>query len=169
MKKIWIVLISLLISACAPGQFLGPTITPSPTATAAPTITPSPMPTLTPTQTPVPSITPSPTPVCSIKNGSWSGDEIVFEVSDFTIISVTYIHLIDGQPFYQPLPYDEIPITDRQFHFSNAEPYGDHIFSGEFDSDARAHGELNVPTGFFIAFSALMKDVTLEWEATPEQ
>jgi hypothetical protein len=51
---------SLIVSSCGPGQFLGPTITASPTSTPTPTITPSPTPTLTPTITPTPTPTPIP-------------------------------------------------------------------------------------------------------------
>lgn len=61
-----LLVITLLVSACGPGQFLGPTVTPSSTATLTPTptqiftetstatITPSPTATLTPTPVPQP-------------------------------------------------------------------------------------------------------------------
>ena len=60
-----VLLITLAVSGCGPGQLLGPTITPSPTATLTPTLTPTPTstPTLTPTATPTstPTLTPTPT------------------------------------------------------------------------------------------------------------
>ncbi len=40
----YILVLSLLISGCGPGQLLGPTITPSPTLTPIPTSTPTPTP-----------------------------------------------------------------------------------------------------------------------------
>lgn len=54
---------AFLLSACAPGQLLGPTITPTPTATNTPSPTPTNTPTLTPTSTPT--LTPTPVPVCN--------------------------------------------------------------------------------------------------------
>jgi hypothetical protein len=54
-----LVLLGLLISTCGPGQFLGPTITPSATSTPSPTQTPIPP---TPTRTPIPSKTPTRAP-----------------------------------------------------------------------------------------------------------
>lgn len=63
-----IVLASLLISGCGPGQLFGPTVTPSPTSTSTPTITPTftSTPTLTPSPTPTPTLTPSLTPIPGI-------------------------------------------------------------------------------------------------------
>jgi hypothetical protein len=49
--------IVFLLSSCGPGQFLGPTITPSPTATLTPTLIP--IPSSTPTIMPSPTITPT--------------------------------------------------------------------------------------------------------------
>jgi len=57
-KLVMVIVASLVISSCGPGQFLGPTLTltptdtPTPTPTLTPTLTPTPMPTLTPTLTP---------------------------------------------------------------------------------------------------------------------
>lgn len=48
--SILFLIVSLIISGCGPGQFLAPTITPSPSNT--PTITPTSTPTITPTFTP---------------------------------------------------------------------------------------------------------------------
>lgn len=58
-KRISVILIlglSLVVSACGPGQIFSPTFTPTPTITLTPTSTP------TPTPTPTPTLTPSPTP-----------------------------------------------------------------------------------------------------------
>lgn len=54
-----LVVVSLALTSCGPGQLLGPTLTPVPTATATSTVTP------TPTATPMPTYTPTlmPTPV----------------------------------------------------------------------------------------------------------
>lgn len=60
------IIFSLLVASCAPGQLLGPTITPSPTNTPTPLPTSTPTatftPTSTPTATPTSTVTPSPTP-----------------------------------------------------------------------------------------------------------
>ena len=61
-----LVCLSVFLSACGPGQLLGPTLTPTPTVTFTPTVTPTVTPTFTPaptfTSTPVPSSTPTATP-----------------------------------------------------------------------------------------------------------
>lgn len=60
MKRMLLPLFStLILAACGPGQLLGPTVTPTATATITPTITPSPTATLLPTAT----LTPTPAPV----------------------------------------------------------------------------------------------------------
>jgi hypothetical protein len=56
-----ILIISLIMSGCQPGQLMGPTITPSPTDTPLPTFTQTNTSTSTPTLTPNPTITPTPT------------------------------------------------------------------------------------------------------------
>jgi len=53
--------IFLTVSACSPGQLLGPTITPSPTNT--PTVTPTLTPTATLAPTSTPTVTPTPEPI----------------------------------------------------------------------------------------------------------
>lgn len=60
--------ISLLLSACGPGQWLGPTLTPTFTSTPSPTLTPTPTATSTPTPTATftPTLTPSLTPTATI-------------------------------------------------------------------------------------------------------
>src|SRR5258707_6674920 len=50
--------LSLCMSACGPGELLGPTYTPTPTITFTPTLTTTP----TPTSTPTPTLTPTPLP-----------------------------------------------------------------------------------------------------------
>ena len=64
MSFLWIILLitSLLLSGCGPGQLFGPTLTFTPTDTATPTITPTLTPTLTPTFTSTPTLTPTLTP-----------------------------------------------------------------------------------------------------------
>ena len=57
---IFVLLLSLALSSCAPGQLFGPTVTPTPTLTATATNTPVP-PTATDTLEP-PTFTPTPTP-----------------------------------------------------------------------------------------------------------
>jgi hypothetical protein len=69
MNKIWtaLLLFSLLVSACGPGQMFGPTFTPTPTNT--PTVTPTLTPTVTPTKKPTstPTNTPTPLPGLGVK------------------------------------------------------------------------------------------------------
>jgi tol-pal system beta propeller repeat protein TolB len=55
--------IALMILGCEPGQFLGPTLTPTATNTFLPTMTRTPKPTITPTLTLTPTQTPVPTPM----------------------------------------------------------------------------------------------------------
>jgi hypothetical protein len=59
----FVLMLSLTLSGCGPGQMLGPTITPSPTNTSTPTSTPTPTATFTPT--PTATFTPTPAPVCN--------------------------------------------------------------------------------------------------------
>jgi hypothetical protein len=56
--SIFILIFSLLLSGCAPGQIFGATVTPTPSITTTPTLTPIPTetPTLPPTLTPTPVI-----------------------------------------------------------------------------------------------------------------
>ena len=62
-SAILVLVTSLVISSCSPGQLLGPTVTPTftktltPTATNTPTNTPTSTPTKTPTSTPTPTPT----------------------------------------------------------------------------------------------------------------
>jgi len=161
------VVISLLVSSCGPGQFLGPTITPSPTFTLTPTITPSPTPTLTPTRTPTPTITPSPTSSCLL-DGKWSGKGISFEISNCTITKVVYLFTAGGY-FSAILRYDEIVIVGNKFNFSKPEGNGEYKFSGEFNSDVHAFGKVTLPKGYSVGTGTLTQDVTFGWEASPEK
>lgn len=52
---------SIFLSSCGPGQLFGPTITPTPTSTSTPTLTPTNTLTLTPTNTLTPTSTNTPT------------------------------------------------------------------------------------------------------------
>lgn len=57
-----LLILSVLLSGCGPGQFLGPTVTPTATMTPIPTATPTPTKTSTPTSTLTPTPTPTPVP-----------------------------------------------------------------------------------------------------------
>ncbi|MEK6753756.1 MAG: hypothetical protein AABZ00_15980 [Chloroflexota bacterium] len=59
MKKViaFLLLVSFLVSSCAPGQMFGPTLTPTATSTNTPTPTPTFTPTPPPTNTPIPTPT----------------------------------------------------------------------------------------------------------------
>ena len=162
-----IVLISLLVSSCGPRQFLGPTITPSPTFTLTLTITPTPTPTLTPTRTPTPTITPSPTSSCLL-DGKWSGQGIAFEISNCTITKATHL-LTGGGHLYGILRHDQIPIVDNKFDFSKTEGNGNYIFSCEFDSNVHSFGKVTLPKGYSVGTGTLTQDVTFRWEASLEK
>ena len=85
---ILVLALSLLVSGCAPGQFLGPTFTPTPTRTLTPTTTPTSTPTrtATPTFTPTVTQTPSPLPTSTPK------------------LFVINYYLYDPDPYSQPCP-----------------------------------------------------------------
>jgi len=116
-RQLILVVISLLVSSCGPGQLFGPTITPSPTATLTPTITPSPTLTRTPTSTPTPTITPTPTPVaatfddnlCEIK-GSFTLDGTLSLGT-----TSTFDQVVENQPRYALSFYGFS--GDSQVHF----------------------------------------------------
>ena len=57
-----LMVLSVSISACGPGQLFGPTLTPTPTSTPTATPTLTPTPSLTPTPTFTPTSTPTPVP-----------------------------------------------------------------------------------------------------------
>ena len=87
------VVLSLVISGCAPGKIFGPTITPLPTNTPVPTSTFTPASTSTPTMTPSPTFTPTPTVEPPSQLHKYFGnvrltyyenfDEFAFELWDF--------------------------------------------------------------------------------------
>ena len=59
-KLVLLLTLSWIISSCGPGQFLGPTMTPTPTNTLPPTATKTPAPTRTPTRKPTQTSIPTP-------------------------------------------------------------------------------------------------------------
>lgn len=82
-SRLFFLLLSFILSACGPGQFLGPTLTP------VPTITPTPAPTLTPTLPPTATSAPQP------KLGITDQELVSFaEGLDYTLHEIT----IDGTP-----------------------------------------------------------------------
>jgi hypothetical protein len=97
----------LLLTGCGPGQWFGPTITPTPTLTFTPsptftataTSTPSLTPTVTPTDTPPPTATSLPT---SDEIGGSFETAIVIEASnEFEGISMEYQWLDANYPGYE--------------------------------------------------------------------
>jgi len=94
-------LVSILISACAPGQILGPTLTSTQTNTSTPTPTYTPTPTQTPTLTPTFTVTSTPTKISTSTPTPPPGlnvktDTIVKNHKDF--FTFRSIADIDGQP-----------------------------------------------------------------------
>jgi hypothetical protein len=99
------------LSGCAAGQLLGPTITPTPTATSTP------IPTSTPT--PTPTITPTPVPAI-LTNGShnWPVKEVTFETTaPINNVDVpagsgkVYLKVNFENPDHQILPFTNLPGT----------------------------------------------------------
>lgn len=89
-----ILIISLILSGCGPGQFLGPTITPSATIT--------PTPTLVPTSTPRPTFTPRPTAteVPPTPTPASMGEAVGYKTIEITLLDM-YRHdnLIPGNGY----------------------------------------------------------------------
>jgi hypothetical protein len=141
-------LASLLLSACGPGQLLGPTLT------LTPTITPTSTPTLTPTATSTPTLTPtatftntpSPTPV--VYDGKWNGHTKSGGKISFTVIQ-------NGVSSFNVSFYVKIPNGSCDVSMNvSVSPYlsiSDNLFSidapevkvqGAFDSPATASGNV---------------------------
>ena len=122
--------ISVILSACGPGQLLGPTLTPTPTNTLTPTHTPTVTHTHTPTMThtPIPSITP--TPISPLREmGCIKWDE------------VTRAHV--GQTI---CVFGEIVIAENRSHGEGWWSGGDfYIFFGEDTSSASTDFRLFAP------------------------
>jgi hypothetical protein len=79
-SMILVLLLSLVISGCAPGQIFGPTVTPTPTNTPTPTSTNTPIPP-TATDTPTPTNTPTLTPLICEDSISSEISEIIESAS----------------------------------------------------------------------------------------
>ena len=98
---------SLLLSACGPGQALGPTLTPSPTFTFTPTSTSTSTPTFTPTLTPTftPSatatLTATPQPACEEQGCSFANPIVIIADNEFAGIALEYQWLDEHYPGYQ--------------------------------------------------------------------
>jgi hypothetical protein len=100
------ILIVLLLSACAPGQAFGPTITPSPTITNTPSPVPTSTPTLTPEPTSTPTLPPTPEPVCHPNVEVTDGeDENIPAYLDLLNVSST----LDGTKLTVVLTLRDIP------------------------------------------------------------
>jgi hypothetical protein len=84
--------LGVVLTACGPGQFLGPTLTPVPTSTFTATSSPLPTatytPTSTPTRTPTPTMTLTPTPAAvgqSVPYGSLEITVLKIDKHDFIV------------------------------------------------------------------------------------
>ena len=88
---IFVLLLSLATSSCAPGQLFGPTVTPTPTSTS----TPTPLPTSTLTLTPMPTNTPMPTDTpTSIPD--WNGIPIMPGATNGQDLGGSLLHGLGG-------------------------------------------------------------------------
>lgn len=140
--------VPLLLSACGPGQLLGPTLTPTPTITPTFTLTSTPTATFTPTLTLTPTATftqtPSPTPI--VYDGVWngttsSGGKISFKIINNGVASFAvsfYLKIKNGSCDVSMnttiSPY--LSITDNQFNIGAPEVK----VAGTFDSPTMASG-----------------------------
>ena len=107
--------LSLLVSACGPGQMFGPTLTPTATYTAIPTntLTPTATATFTPTPTATPTITPTftstatatraPTRTPTLTPTRMPGLGILTQtmIDSFSSFTFSAIEDVDGQPAQQ--------------------------------------------------------------------
>jgi hypothetical protein len=89
-----LVVTSILISGCGPGQVFGPTPTPLPTSTPIPSSTPvptiTPKPTATNTSTPEPTATATRVPICPVgQTAKGTIDDIIPGYLDITEVSST--------------------------------------------------------------------------------
>jgi len=153
---ILVLVMSLVLSACGPGQVFGPTITPTPTLTSTPTITPTLAPSATPTVTFTPTSTLTPTPSCTVQNGDWSGDFSDFKVDNCTITSASFtIQANGGGTDTITLIKQSIPIANNEFQYSFttqntgafANSQTNMVFSGTFSSPTEFKGILQLPEG----------------------
>jgi len=63
----------------------------------------------------------------------------------------------------------EIPILGNKFSFSKKAGNGEHVLSGEFDSNVHAFGKVTLPVGYNLGTGTLTQEVTFRWEASPEK
>ncbi len=187
--RTWIILLtlfSLFLSACGPGQLLGPTLTPTPTRTSTPTSTSTLTLTPTPTLTYTPTITPSaastrtntPAPACLAANGIWKTNETLSspfpQIPILTFIvkncAVTYWEIwvfpVPGELLYRT-GTTSIPVSEDRFPHDENTGWGVFTLEGTFDSSTSAHGSLFFPKGFSIFGTILTKDVSISWTASP--
>lgn len=183
MKKIHILLSTLLFFSATLSSCGIATPHPPSTATAKPSETP--LPTFTfvpPTNTVPPTQTSEPTSVCSVPNGKWESNEktdllykvsplLVFQVDSCKIISIEVSALpAPEELFWYPFDGLDIPITDGNFTTTINNPIGgvgDLTIQGEFDKEATGHGTIQFQKGFFVVDYILNEDVSIEWTASP--
>ncbi len=88
-----LVLASVLLSSCSPGQLFGPTFTPTPTFTQLPTFTPTFTKTPRPTNTPAPTRTPTPTLPSSGRVIGITGDKQQIVLIDYDYRYMVFLPL----------------------------------------------------------------------------
>ena len=176
--------ISLIVTACGPGQVFGPTITPPPTITLTPTTTSTPTITPSPTLTSTPTLTPTPTLIvsCTIPNGKWEGEVkenanyymfirkplVSFEINNCVVRSVE----IWSFPALNEIFFTQvelIPVINDAFEHQVTSPSGAYTINGIFTSQTSATGTLLFPKDFVVNNSTLGNDVILHWTAHPSE
>lgn len=174
--------LSLIVTACGPGQIFGPTITPSPTITLTPTPTFTPTATPSPTLTSTPTITSTPTLMvsCTIPDGKWEGE--VKENSNYqmfirkSLVSFEIINCIVQSleiwsfPILNEIFFTQvnvIPINDNKFVYDIVNQSGTQTVNGSFISETSATGTLLFQKGFTTNNKTLSENVTVHWSAHP--
>jgi hypothetical protein len=145
------------LSACGPGQLLGPTLTLTPTST--PTNTPTNTPTSTPTPTATPTPTLTPTPI--IYDGDWKGITklgwpVALTIAHNTLVKYDVQYGYSDCHIEIAYDIDKIPESDKPidikidqnaFEISSISPGYTLIFSGIFSSPSKVSGILKADTG----------------------
>jgi hypothetical protein len=136
---------SMVISACGPGQLFGPTLTPTPTNTLTSTSTPTSTNTATPTSTPTPTMTRTATPTPIVYDGQWSGTTkqgwpISFKVKDNKIVMIEVKY--GSSSCNVVLKFDRLRITiDTEGFYLDLSGFGANSYlSGVFLSRTTASG-----------------------------
>jgi hypothetical protein len=168
------ILFSAVLSACGPGQLLGPTLTPTPTNTATQSPTFTPTITFTPTSTPTFAPTDTPAPACMPINGEWKSNETSKPWGPILTFTIRDCKIVSLQIWTYPVPGELMPwsgttdivISEDQFSHDVVTETGTFTIQGAFDSPTSGHGSFFFQKGFSVFGTILTKDVSIPWTAS---